>query len=329
MLVISLALLMVTIAAGTANAQPQSTDSLSPAIAALYHSGSYDAAADQLRARLARNANDALSNYWLGRCLFEMDDFDGAISALKRAVALEPGSSEYHQWLGRAYGRKAEKSSGFAALSVAKKCKKEFDLAVQLDPQNIKAQRDLIEFIADAPSDLGGGEERGLEQIQALSALDELQGRLALADFHAERKKYAQSDAEYQAILESSPETTDAWLEIADYFRGRGNATRIAQAVAGAENADASDRRLSYYRGTALVLANRDFDAAEKFLQTYIDTVPENSELPSHSSAYAYLGKLSENRSQPERAIQQYTKALELNHDNRMAKQRLKALQKH
>jgi hypothetical protein len=46
---------------------------------------------------------------------------------------LEPKNSQYHELLGRIYGDKADRSGWFIALSLAKKARKEFETAVQLD----------------------------------------------------------------------------------------------------------------------------------------------------------------------------------------------------
>ena len=63
----------------------------------------------------------------------------------------------------------------------------------------------------------------------------------------------------------------------------------LQQAVEGAQKVTRSDRRLSYYVGVSLLLAKKDSDTGERDLRTYIDSVPDNSELPSHSSAYLVL----------------------------------------
>ena len=91
---------------------------------------------------------------------------------------------------------------------------------------------------------------------------------------------------------------------------------------------DASDRRLSYYRGVALVLEEKDPAVAEKDLRTYIDTVPDNSEVPAHSSAYEWLGKLYENEEKPDLAAEQFKAGLALDPQNKTLREALKKLQK-
>jgi len=324
-------LLAATLVARPAWGLPAGLGTLAPDIETLYKAGSYSSAAEALQAAIAHNPNDASLYYWLGRCYFESRDFDHSISSGEHAVALDSNRSEYHDWLGRAYGRKAEQDSHSkmaSALSLARKTHHEFELAVQLDPKNVDAQRDLISFMASAPRDLGGGEDRALEQIRTLSSIDSLAGMLALADFYATRKKFDLASQEYQQILKSAPNRIDAYFETADYYRDRDDSDHMQQAVDGAQKISPSERRLSYYVGVSLVLANKDSETAEKDLRTYIDTVPDNSEVPAHASAFEWLGKLYENEKKPDLAVKQYKAALALDPQNKALREDLKRLQK-
>ena len=329
-LVIVLAgLLTVTIAPLIASSSAE-LDSLSPEIEKLYTSGSYGRAAELLQAAVKQNTDDASLYYWLGRCYFETRDFDHAISSWERAVALDSARSEYHDWLGRAYGLKADEESHSkmaSALSLARRTHHEFEVAVQLDGKNVKAQRDLIAFMASAPSNLGGGEGHAMAQIRTLSSIDSTEGMLALADLYATRKKFEQASQEYQEILKSAPNKTDAYFETADYYRDRADSEHLQQAVGGALKITRSDRRLNYYVGVALVLAKKDLETAEKHLRAYIDTVPENSELPPHVSAYEYLGQLYEYEGHPNLAVAQYNAALAIDPHDKAAREALKRLQ--
>jgi len=182
--------------------------------------------------------------------------------------------------------------------------------------------------MANAPSNLGGGEERALEQIHTLSGVDPLEGELALADLYAVRKRFEQANEEYRKALKSAPNGIEVYLEAADYYRDRGEAEHTEQAVEAALRVAPSDPRLNYYRGVALVLQKNDSETAEKDLRTYIDTVPDNSELPAHSSAYEWLGKLYESEKRLDLAAGQYKVALTLDPQNKGLRAALKRLQK-
>jgi tetratricopeptide (TPR) repeat protein len=310
---------------------PERPDTLSPEIAALYHAGQYRRAGEALQTAIERNPQDASLHYWLGRSFFEIRDYSHAISIWEQATTLDPGRSEYHDWLGRACGRKADESSHsnmVSALSLARRTHHEFETAVRLDATNVHAQRDLIAFMANAPGSLGGGQGNALAQIRALSAVDPVEGALALADLYAVEKKFAQASAEYQKILASAPNRVDAYLEAADYYRDRGDSEHLEQAVEAAAKIASTDRRLSYYRGVALVLEKKDPAVAENDFRTYLNTVPDNSEVPAHSSAYEWLGKLYENEKRSDLAAEQYKAALALDPQNKALQEALKRLQK-
>ena len=329
-LVVLAAWLAATTAARPARSLSEGLDALPPNIAALYNAGQYRQAAEALEAAIEQNPRDASLPYWLGRCFFEIRDYSRSISSLEGAVKLDPERSAHHDWLGRACGRKADESSHsnmVSALSLARRTHQEFEAAVRLDATNINAQRDLIAFMASAPGSLGGGEENALAQIRALSAVDPVEGTLALADLYAVEKKFAQASAEYQKVLASASNHLDAYLEAADYYRDRGDSQPMEQAVEAAAKIAPTDRRLSYYRGVALVLENKDPTVAENDLRTYLNTVPDNSELPAHSSAYEWLGKLYENEKKPDLAAEQYKAALALDPQNKALREALKRVQ--
>ena len=142
---------------------------------ALFDEGRYSDARGALAAEETKPSTDPEVYFWLARCEFELREFDAAIFHAERAISLRPNDSEYHRWLGRSYGRKAEHSNWFSSVSLAKKTHAEFERAVQLDPRNFPAQRDLVNFQVRAPGFLGGGEEKAFAQIEKIAAIDPVQ----------------------------------------------------------------------------------------------------------------------------------------------------------
>ena len=69
---------------------------------------------------------------------------------------------------------------------MAKKVKSEFKEAVQLDPSNIAARRDLEEYCLDAPWIAGGSKDEALEQVNAIAAIDPVAGHMARALYDRE-----------------------------------------------------------------------------------------------------------------------------------------------
>ena len=304
---------------------------LPPDIERLYNGGLYRQAAEALNAAIQRDPRESSLHYWLGRCFYELRDYNRAISSLERAIILEPDRSDYHDWLGKSYGRKAEETnrfSAFSSISLAHKTHREFETAVRLDAHNLEAQRDLIRYLLNAPGIVGGSEGTAQQRVRALAEVDSIEGTLAQAELFASRKKFEAADAEYRKALEMKPERIGVYFEIAEYYRDRGDAARMSEAVEAGAPLGSSDRRLDYYRGIALVLGNQSPGEAERDLRRYLDSVPDNANVPSHSTVHEWLGRLYEREGQLDRAAQEYQAALILDPRNKQAAEFLKALQK-
>ena len=297
----------------------------------LYNGGLYRQAAEALTAAIQREPQESSLHYWLGRCFYELRDYNRAVSSLERAIALEPDRSDYHDWLGKSYGRKAEESNRFtpfSSISLAHKTRREFETAVRLDANNMEAQRDLIRYLMNAPGIVGGSEGAAEQRVHALTAVDSIEGELAQAELLASRKKFDEANQQYRKVLDLKPDRIGVYFEIAEYYRDRGDAGQMSEAVEAGALLASSDHRLDYYRGIALILGNRNQGEAEKDLRRYLDTVPDNDNVPSHSTTHEWLGKLYDKEGQLDRAAQEYRAALILDPRNKQASEALKALQR-
>src|SRR5581483_10454654 len=87
-------------------------------------------------ALLDKNSSDAAVNFLIGRDLFMTGNFKGASEAFEKAIQARPSNSEYFDWLGRAYGRRAETSNPLMAPAWASRARQAFEKSVQLDPKN-------------------------------------------------------------------------------------------------------------------------------------------------------------------------------------------------
>ena len=297
----------------------------------LYNGGLYRQAAEALNAAIQRNPMESSLHYWLGRCFYELRDYNRAISNLERAIALEPDRSDYHDWLGKSFGRKAEETnrfSAFSTMSLAHKTHREFETAVRLDAHNLEAQRDLIRYLLNAPGIVGGSEGTAEQRIRALAEVDSIEGSLAQAELFALRKKFEAASLEYSKVLDMKPDRIGVYFEIAEYYRDRGDAARMSEAVQTGAPLAPSDHRLDYYRGIALILGDQDPAEAERDLRHYLDSVPDSANVPSHATAHEWLGRLYERERQLDRAAQEYQAALILDPRNKKVSEALKALQK-
>ena len=149
-----------------------------------FNAGNYSGAIATLQPSVSQNPNNAEIYYWLGRSYYELHDYDNAVTNGEKSIEIDPKNSNYHLWLGRAYGGKADREHSF---SLAKKVKKEFEDAVSANPSNISARRDLEEFNIDAPWIVGGSKDEAKAQVEAIAAIDPVEGHLARAIYDCRR----------------------------------------------------------------------------------------------------------------------------------------------
>ena len=294
---------------------------------AAFSSGDYSRAIQVLDRAAAAAPNDAAVQHLLARSYFESDEFDRAISAAEKSTALEPKSSTYHELLGRAYGEKAGRSGWWKALALAKKSRKEFETAVQLDPHNFSAMQAMIEFDCSAPGIAGGGEDKARPEIQKLEELDAAEGLYASGNCRRQKKDYEAADAEFQKALALHPRSADLIYDIGDHYMKQNQADRLAVVVKEAERADRADPRGDFYRAVANTLQKEKPAESAKLFREYIARAPKRNNYPSKAMAHYWIGRIQENQNDAVSAKKEYQEALNLEPKNRFANEALKRLQ--
>jgi tetratricopeptide (TPR) repeat protein len=273
-------LLITLLAISQVNAEPARRD---------FELGNYKAAVSTLKDALTRTPADASLHYLLGRSYLELHNYDDAVTEAEAAVKLAPDNAEYNRWLGRAYGAKAEQSRSFF---LARKVKKAFQEAVRLAPGYIAARRDLLQYCVEAPWIVGGDKGEARKQVDAITAIDPLQGRLARAAYLSADKQWKQAESDYLYVLDQRISQIDPYLEAAEFFVDRKDPKNLDRALDAAAHVNSRDSRLPYYRGVSMILHNTDLASAAQLLKSYISSVPEKSDYPSHQSALDWLRKI-------------------------------------
>lgn len=291
-----------------------------------FQQGNYSASIATLRSAVAQSANSAEAYYWLGRNYYELRDYDNAIAQGEKAVQVEPNNSVYHQWLGRSYGEKADRERSF---SLAKKVKKEFQEAVRLDGKNLQARRDLEEYCIDAPWIAGGSKDEAKTQVEAIAAVDPVEGHLARATFdQGALKKVDLAENEYRQVLNAKPTRFEPYAEVINFYGATKKLPEMNAAIQAAALVAPNDARLQYYRGAEKVLEGSDFAHAEEYLKAYLASTPERSDWPSHAAARDWLGRLYEAEGKRTEAAEQYRAALQIEPGRKETKTRLEKLEK-
>lgn len=290
-----------------------------------FNAGRYQQAATILKQALKQHPDEAALYHWLSRSELELGDDEAAVKDGRRAVDRDPEHSEYHRWLGRAYGAEADRTHSFFT---ARKVKSEFEQAIRLDPESIPARRDAMQFYLEAPWIVGGGHDKARDQAKAIAALDPVEGALADAACDADEGKTEEATADYERALAMKPTRPDPYFEAASFYAGQRNAERLLAVVAAAGAVAPADPRADYYRGVAETLEGDRLETAEHALQTYLAHAPARDNLPSHASAHLWLGRVYEQQGRMALAADQYRISLALNPDQDAARKALERVQR-
>lgn len=289
----------------------------------LLQAGRVDEAISVLNQRLASSNNDAEAHNLLSRAFYAMNDYDRAISEGERAIALAPNNADYHLWLGRAYGRKAEHASWFSAASLAGKMREQLERAVQLNSDDVDARTDLAEFYIEAPSVVGGGKDKAQVQAQSIESRDAATAHWIRARIAEKDKRYDVAEAEYRAAIQDSGDRADNWLSLASFYRRRNRIGDMENAVNRAVSSQKhpSDKSTFFDAATLLIKAGRQPQAAN-LLSKYLSSNNKVEDAPAFQAHYL-LGQIYEKQGNTAAAAGEYQAALSLAKDYKEAREAL------
>ncbi len=236
-------------------------------------------------------APDAATFALTGKNYFMLENFDKATQFLEKARDLAPNVAEYHLWLGRAYGRRAENANVFAAPGRAGKARQELEAAVSLAPNDIDAVNDLFDYYLGAPGFLGGG----IDKAEAIARRferdrpDEYQHELALLADH--KKQFPEALAHLKKAWELAPGDLGRALDVARYQAKLGRLDESEATFVQAEAHWSGDRRLAFDHGKFYVEHHREPERARRLLDGYLkaDVSPDD---PPKREAEALLRRL-------------------------------------
>jgi tetratricopeptide (TPR) repeat protein len=278
---------------------------------ALLAAGRVDDAISALRGKINTSPNDGESYHLLCRAYFSLGNWDQAISACEKSVALQPGNSRYHLWLGRAYGEKADASSFFSAAGLAKKVRHEFERAVQLSPDSVDARTDLAEFYLEAPGIVGGGRDKAEAQAQTLAALDPSKAHWVNGRIAEKNKDLAMAEREYRAAIDASHGSALAWFNLALFYRHSQRWNDMENAINHMASAQMDRPEVLMEAGEILIRSGRNFPAAVQLIRRYLSSRSTVEEAPAFKAHYL-LGTVFEKQGDKQAAAQEYRTALSL-----------------
>src|SRR5262245_12752613 len=326
----------------------------------LMERGAFKRARADLERRLAAQPDDPTSLALMGQVKLFYGDLESARTMGEKAVQLDPQNSNFHLWLGEAYGLTAQKASVLKKMGWGKKFRKETETAIALDPRQVEARENMMQFFLEAPGIAGGDKKKAKTMADEIAAIDPARGQLALAQIALTEKDSATADARYREAARVDPKSYDGPIGAANWFAyGRENwkeAESDARAalevgpdrigsyavlavgyvhderwsdldaiLASAERAVPDNLTAYYSAAVMLITEKKDASRAERYLRKYLGVEPEPNR-PSFARAHWRLAGALEQQGKKPEAVTELETAIKLDPDLEDAKKDLKRL---
>lgn len=274
--------LLFAIALGGASSLAYAEGALSlDAAHADLQAGRADAALGKLWSAVQQSPGNAQAYNLLCRAYLSEEHWDEAVNACEKAVQLDSSNSDYHMWLGRAYGEKADRVSFVTAYALGKKVRSEFEAAVQANPRNAAALSDLGEFYAEAPFLIGGGGDKAEAIARRLDAIDPARAHEVRARIAEAQKDYGKAEGEFKAAIAASPKPANYWMTLGSFYRRRQRWSDMVAAIRNGIAAD-KDHDTALPNGAwVLIRANREPQLALQMMETYLASSRKTEEAPA------------------------------------------------
>ena len=218
---------------------------------------------------LDKRSEDPATNFLIGRNYLMMGEFKKASESLEKATAAR-ANSEYYDWLGRAYGRRAEVANPLSAAMLAPKARQAFEKAVALDNSNRDALDDLFDYYLEAPGFLGGGFEKAAVVAQRISALDPGEGFYDSFKLDQKQKSFTTAERHLRQAVAAAPQSVHHIVALAKFLANQGRIAESDAMFAKAEQVSPNNPRVWFAQADVLVKQRRNLDEAKVLLTKYI-----------------------------------------------------------
>ena len=237
----------------------------------LFDEEKYEEAKEVLLKVIEQEPKNAEVNFLLCKVYFSLEDHDNSIKYGEKAIELDDSQSEYHLWLGGAHGMQAEKGSKLKAIFRARRAKKEFERAVELDSTNLRARFSLMQYCIMAPGIAGGDKKEGKKQAEIMQGLDPFFGARAWAAFWQAEKDFDKAETYLRKAVEL--DTSSAYwatYELGYFLQQRERHHEAVEVFEKLYNQHPDQTGALYQIGRACVVAEDSLDKAERCFKQYL-----------------------------------------------------------
>ncbi|MFZ5517474.1 MAG: tetratricopeptide repeat protein [Candidatus Zhuqueibacterota bacterium] len=274
-----------------------------------------------------QDPRNAAAAFYLGRISLVQDNYEDSIDWLEKAIDIDAANSDYHVWLGHAYGVKAQRASMLKKAGAAKNVKKEYEKAVELNPDNVQARFGLLQYHMMAPGIMGGDKDAGRAQAAEIRKRDAALGHQAQGLVHEMDKKPDLAEQEYLAMAAEHPDSLQFQYQLGAFYK---RTKSYAKAIGVYEKiiARKSDEYVAYFQiGQVCAESGENLQSGELMMKKYFEAAPADAGVRMGYGHYV-LGLIYQKGGRQDQARAEFTQALQLNPNLKRAKEALDELNK-
>lgn len=268
--------------------------------------------------------SDAAAAFYLGQIAMEQNDAAASVNWFEKAVQLNPRSSVYYDWLGRAYGEQAQRASKLKLPFLANKTKAAWDKSLSLDPDNLDTRQDLIVYYLQAPGFLGGGKDKARAMAQEVARRNPYRGAASWFRICNDAKDQACVERQLNFLMSSYPDSAYGYTASALYYSTNRQADKAFAILDQRLKSRPNDPAALYAYGRAASVSGMNLDRGQDALNRYIAApIPTG---PPVTRAHYHLGLILEKKGDKAGARAEYQTALRIDPGLEDARKALEAL---
>ncbi len=210
--------------------------------------------------------------FLIGRDYFMLGDFKKSTEYLQQATETAPQNAEYMDWLGRAFGRRAETSNMILAPAFAAKAREAFERSVQLNPKNSEALSDLFDYYLEAPGFLGGGFDKAARIADQVALVDPPEGFSEKSRLAQKRKEYPRAEEQLRQAIAVAPRSVGQLIELAKFLANQGRTHESDAVFQQAQRVAPNSPRVWFAQAKIYIKQNRNLDQARNLLEKYVQS---------------------------------------------------------
>lgn len=239
-------------------------------------------------ALLDRQSADPRTQFLAARDYFMLGEFKKSVDYLQKASAAEPNNSEYLDWLGRAYGKRAETANPLFAPGLAGKARQAFERAVELDGTNRDALSDLFDYYLNAPGFLGGGYDKARVVAEKMSKVDPSEAYFAKAELAQKHQQYETAEQHLRQAIAIGPHEVGHLIALARFLANQGRTSESDAVFQEAQKVDPNAPSVWFARADVLIRQKRNLSEAKMLLKQYV-AAPITVDDPPRQQAFRLL----------------------------------------